>query len=268
MMRICQQIILLIKLTVGVFLTGLLTGCTSARELVYFQKDSFSNSTQTILEQAPLTIRTGDVLSIQVSSLNPEAADFFNPYTNSATENKTAYQFTGTNPLPPAVGYLVDPEGTIEMPLIGKIEVRNQTVSQAAGTIRERLKKYLREPTVSIRNQSFRISVLGEVTRPSLFTIPDDHITLLEALSLAGDITIYGRRDNVLLIREQNGQRSFIRIDMTRRDLFRSPHFYLRPNDTIYVEPGKARITSADRWYLLIPALASTLSLLAIIIRR
>ena len=245
-----------------------LLGCTSAKELVYFQKDSFATGPQAIAEQTPLTIRTGDVLSIQVSSLNQEASDFFNPYANSATTDKVAYQFTGTNPLPPAVGYLVDPEGTIEMPLVGKIEIKGLTVTQAATVIRDRLKKYLREPTVSIRNQSFRISVLGEVTRPSLFTIPDDHITLLEALSLAGDITIYGRRDNVLLIREVNGQRNFVRIDMTRRDLFRSPYFYLRPNDTIYVEPGKARITSADRLYLLIPALASTLSLIAIIIRR
>ena len=248
--------------------TYLLSGCTSAKEFVYFQKDSFGNGPQAIAEQLPLTIRTGDVLSIQVSSLNPEAADFFNPYTNASTNDKVAHQFTGTNPLPPAVGYLVDPDGTIEMPLVGKIEIKGLTVSQAATVIRDRLKKYLREPTVSIRNQSFRISVLGEVARPSLFTIPDDHITLLEALSLAGDITIYGRRDNVLLIRELNGQRNFVRIDMTRRDLFRSPYFYLRPNDTIYVEPGKARITSVDRLYLLIPALASTLSLIAIIIRR
>jgi polysaccharide export outer membrane protein len=170
--------------------------------------------------------------------------------------------------LPELSGYLVNPDGTLELPLIGKVPVGGLTTAQVADRIREKLKEYLKEPTVNIRNQNFRVSVMGEVARPSLFTIPNEKITMLEALSLAGDITIYGRRDNVLLIREVNGLRTFTRIDLTNRDLFRSPYFYLRPNDVIYVEPGRARVASADRTYQLLPIALSALSFLAIIFSR
>ncbi|GAB2527077.1 hypothetical protein GCM10027085_16620 [Spirosoma aerophilum] len=170
--------------------------------------------------------------------------------------------------LPELTGYLINPDGTIELPLIGRMKVGGLNTVQIADLIRGQLRDYLKEPTVTIRNQNFRISVMGEVARPSLFTIPNEKINMLEALSLAGDITIYGRRDNVLLIREENGLRTFTRIDLTSRDLFRSPYFYLRPSDVVYVEPGRARQASADRTYQLLPIALSALSFLAIIFSR
>jgi polysaccharide export outer membrane protein len=139
---------------------------------------------------------------------------------------------------------------------------------QAASQIQTRLKDYLKEPTVSLRNLNFRITVLGEVARPSLFNISNEQISLPEALGLAGDLTVYGRRDNVLVIREENGKRTSVRLDLTRRDVFQSPYYYLHPNDVVYVEPVKARVASVDRVYQITPIVLSALSFLAIIASR
>ena len=212
------------------------------------------------------TIQSGDILTVRVSSLSPEATAFFNP--PSATMPLDRMMTPTMTSLPEITGYLVDQNGTLELPLIGKVKVGGLSTAQATDRIREELKTYLKEPTVNIRNQNFRVSVMGEVARPSLFTVPNEKITMLEALSLAGDITIYGRRDNVLLIREVNGLRTFTRIDLTNRELFRSPYYYLHPNDVIYVEPGRARVATADRTYQLLPIALSALSFLAIIFSR
>jgi polysaccharide export outer membrane protein len=256
------------KLTVliGIALVSLVSGCISSRELVYFQDQSATDSIRLVDRFVP-TVQPGDILSVRVSSLSPEAASFFNP--PSATQPVDRLMTAATiTALPELSGYLVNADGTLELPLIGKVPVGGLTTAQASDRIRDKLKTYLKEPTVNIRNQNFRVSVMGEVARPSLFTIPNEKITLLEALSLAGDITIYGRRDNVLLIREVNGQRNFTRIDLTKRDLFRSPYYYLHPNDVIYVEPGRARVATADRTYQLLPIALSALSFIAIIVSR
>ncbi len=256
------------KLTVliGLALILLMSGCVSSRKLVYFQGPLMASDSMKLVDRFVPTVQPGDILSVRVSSLSPEATTFFNP--PSATIPIDRMMTLTTTALPELTGYLVDQAGTIELPILGKVPVSGLSTAQAADRIREKLKEYLKEPTVNIRNQNFRISVMGEVMRPSLFTVPNEKITLLEALSLAGDITIYGRRNNILLIRETNGQRTFTRIDLTSRDLFRSPYYYLHPNDVIYVEPGKSRVASADRTYQLLPIALSALSFLAIIFSR
>ncbi len=242
----------------------LLTSCTSTKKLVYFQGVSGRQDTLAIPEPFIPTIKPGDVLSVPVSSLNTEATTYFNPTAMAdGTTNPSS-----TNPLVRTSGYLVNADGTIELPLVGQVTVANLTNAKASALIRDKLKVYLKEPTVSVRNLNFRISVLGEVTRPSLFTIPNEQITLPEALGLAGDLTIYGRRDNVLIIREEGKQRVFARLDLTKRDAFRSPYYSLHPNDVIYVEPGKVRATSVDRVYILAPIVTGILSLVAIIATR
>lgn len=241
-----------------------LEGCTSAKKLVYFQGTTTRDDTVTIPEPFIPTIRKGDLLSVQVSSLNSEASTYFNPA--AMTESNVAAG--PSNPLVRTSGYLVEPNGTIKLPLVGQVAVADLTTSKASELISSKLKVYLKEPTVSVRNLNFRISVLGEVTRPSLFTIPNEQITLPEALGLAGDLTIYGRRDNVLIIREEGSQRVFTRLDLTRRDAFKSPYYSLHPNDVVYVEPGKGRVTSVDRAYLLAPVATGILSLIAIIATR
>lgn len=257
---------LITLLCLSILLSGI--GCVSPKNIVYFQGEAETGSAVRMPEAYTPLIKTGDVLSIQVSSLNAEAATFFNPYTPMVVANGRTVQPTNTNGLPEMSGYLVSPGGEIELPLIGLIKVSGLTISQTKEQVREKLKTYLKEPTVNIRNLNFRISVLGEVVRPSLFTVPNDQITLIEAISLAGDATIYGRRDNILVVREENGQKTFSRLDITKRNLFRSPYYYLHPNDIVYVEPGKVRVSTANQFYQVIPAILSALSLVAIIVTR
>ncbi|GAA4416052.1 polysaccharide biosynthesis/export family protein [Nibrella viscosa] len=235
--------------------------------MAYFQAQPAEEDTLTLTPRYAPKIQPGDILSIQVNSLNAEATTYFNPYVAFASIDNRSQAVASPSSLPSTTGYLVDKDGNIELPLIGKIAVRDLTSVEARERIREQLKVYLKEPTVNVRNQNFKVSVLGEVARPSLLNIPNEQITLPEALGLAGDVTIYGRRDNVLVIREENGKKEFVHIDMTRRDLFRSPYYYLHPNDVVYVEPGKARVATADRMSQLVPSVLSALSFISIILR-
>ena len=247
-----------------------LTSCVSTKQLAYFQDGVEQETTATTVARYTPTIQPGDLLAVQVNSLNPEASSFFNPYTAIAVADRGGQpmQVTPTTPLPTQNGYLVDSDGTIELPVLGKLAVMGLTTTEVRDNLRQKLGTYLKEPTVNVRNLNFRISVMGEVSRPSLFTIPNERITLLEALSLAGDVTIYGRRENVLVIREENGQRAFGRIDLTNRNVFKSPYYYLHPNDVVYVEPGRAKAATANRTNQLLPTALSALSLVAIIFSR
>ncbi len=247
-----------------------LTACVSTKELAYFQDGAGPETAATTAARYTPTIQPGDLLAVQVNSLNAEASSFFNPYTaiTVADRGGQSMQATPTTPLPAQNGYLVDNDGTIELPMLGKVTVTGRTTAEVRDNLRQKLSEYLKEPTVNVRNLNFRISVMGEVSRPSLFTIPNERITLLEALSLAGDVTIYGRRENVLVIREENGQRTFGRIDLTNRDVFQSPYYFLHPNDVVYVEPGRAKAATVDRTNQLLPVALSALSFVAIIFSR
>ncbi|MBO0947788.1 polysaccharide biosynthesis/export family protein [Fibrella forsythiae] len=258
---------------IGALVIGLstcLSSCISSKELVLYQSNgSGKDSVITVAPRYIPTIKAGDVLSVQVSSLSPEATAFFNPYAMMSVGGQTgATQTSTTNPVPYTPGYLVSETGQITLPLAGSITVGGLSNTQAAAQIQQKLLDYLKEPTVNVRNLNFQISISGEVARPSLFSIPNEQITLPAALGLAGDITIFGRRDNVLVIREENGQRTFNHVDLTKRDVFQSPYYYLRPNDVVYVEPGKARVANADRTYQLLPIVISALSFVAIIVSR
>lgn len=244
----------------------LLNSCVSSKQVVYFQGSEAANDS--ILVAAPYIplIKPADVLSVQINSLNPEKSLIFNPYAVANTASGSGPAASATLPAP--VGYIVSSRGDITIPLLGPVNVAGLSVEQAGLQIAEKLTRFLKEPTVDVRNLNFRISVLGEVNRPSLFTIPNNQITIIEALGLAGDVTIVGRRENVLVVREENGAKKFARIDLTQRNLFKSPYYYLRPNDIVYVEPGKARLASADRTYQVIPIALSALSLLTIILTQ
>ncbi|MFC5412567.1 polysaccharide biosynthesis/export family protein [Larkinella bovis] len=245
------------------------SSCISQKQITYFQSPVPDSTLvpEEIKNRYVPTIQPKDLLSINVNSLNPEASSFFNPY--SGIERIPTFQtVNGQVPVTTVVGYLVDQDGNIQLPLVGKIKVLGLTSAGAQEMLQEKLKQYLKEPTVAVRFLNFKVSVLGEVARPSMFSVPNEQMTVTEALSLAGDITIYGRRDNVMIIRENNGKREFGRVNMNQRDLFKSPYYYLHPNDVIYVEPGKARLAYADRFYTILPSIIGALSLIAVIIRR
>jgi polysaccharide export outer membrane protein len=146
---------------------------------------------------------------------------------------------------PTQPGYLVQENGNIEFPIIGSIKVGGLTRTQAIELIKQQLSSYVVNPTVSVRILNFRVTVLGEVRNPGTFTIPNERITILEALGISGDLLITGERQNVLVIREEDGTRKEYRVDLTQESLFSSPVFYLQQNDVVYVEPNRAKRSAA-----------------------
>lgn len=224
------------------------------KDISYFQDISDTLTTQKITREFEAVIQPGDILSIHVSSLSKEASSFFN-----IVGETTDQQVANT--------YLVSPSGTIEMPLVGPIGVAGRTSENAKSLIKEQLTKYLIDPTVNLRIRNFKVTVLGEVQNPGVYTIPNEKITLVEALGLAGDLTIFAKRLNVLVIREENGSRKFYKVDLRSKEIFESEFYYLHSNDVVYVEPGKGKIASAESWYRILPIVLSGLSTVALFLR-
>ncbi|MCC9138537.1 polysaccharide biosynthesis/export family protein [Pontibacter silvestris] len=250
--------------TVVVFLfLSIFTSCTSTRDVVYFNNVKGTEFLGEVGNLEPV-IQQNDILSISVTSLNPAATEIFNVldvnYRNSnATSNVSQ-----------AVGYLVDQDGYILFPFLGKVKAAGLTKKEVKESIRMELinRKLLLDPIVDLRYLNYKVSVLGEVGRPSVLTVPNEKITLLEALSLAGDLTIYANRDNVLLIREEQGVKKLTRINLTTDELFTSPYYYLKSNDIIYVEPNKTKIQNAGFARQWLPVVFSGLSVAVIAIDR
>lgn len=268
-----QDRVAIVKNVASLFVLALLlSSCVSSKNLALFQDGPNTTvDSLSIAKQYTPTIQVGDVLNISVNSLNPEASAVFN-----LPENASMIQGQGimasANPLAYQPGYVVSKEGTIDFPMLGKIQVAGDATAQVSSKIKEKLKAYLKEPSVNVRNVNFRISVLGEVNHPSLFLINNEQVTILQALSMANDLTIYGRRENVLVIREENGKKTFARLDLTKRDVFSSPYYYLHPNDVVYVEPNQARAASTDNTYRIAPIVISAASailvLVSVLVRR
>lgn len=239
------------------------SSCLTRKQIAYFQDSNNEhplNSVKTDIELQkfePL-ISPKDILSIFVTSLSPEASSFF----NNAIVKTNSENFAG---LAPAVGYLVDVNGNIEMPLIGKVKVGGLTTSQATDLIKSQLEKFLLSPSVRLYFENYRVTILGEVSRPGVYQVPNEKITLPEALGLAGDLTAYGKRDNILIIREDSDKKSFARLDIRNTEIFASPYYYLHPNDVIYVEPNKGKAAQADAFFRIAPIVISTLTLAAVI---
>jgi len=229
--------------------------CITRKDISYFQDVSDSLSIQKISRGFEAVIQPGDILSIHVTSLSKEASSFFNVVGETTDE-----QVANT--------YLVDALGNIEIPLIGVISVAGLTSPVAKTDITDKLDKYLINPTVNLRIRNFKVTVLGEVQEPGVYTIPNEKITLIEALGLAGDMTIFARRVNVLVIREQDNERRFVKLDLTSKEFFESEYYYLHSNDILYVEPGKGKFASADAWYKILPIVFSGLTALGLFLTR
>jgi polysaccharide export outer membrane protein len=228
--------------------------CITRKDISYFQDISDTLTIQPIKQEYEASIQPGDIISVLVTSLSQEASSFFN-----SIEEETGKLVPNT--------YLVDASGNIEMPLIGSVKISENTTQVAKFLIRNKLGKYLVEPTVRVRIQNFKITVLGEIRDPGVYIIPDEKITIIEAIGRAGDLSIYGKRNNVLLIREENGQRTFTKIDLTSKTLFESDYYYLHSNDIIYIEPGKGKISSAGNIYRILPIVLAGLSTIGIFLR-
>lgn len=242
----------------------LLASC-SKRNLAYFSdlegQDIYTEEVQKI---ASPKIKPDDVLEITVSSLNPEANSLFNIGTMPNVGNMgNASAYSATNNM----GYLVDHEGYIEYPVLGRIRLGGLTKEEAQKKLREEISAFLKDPIINIRFQNYRITVIGEVNRPSTFIMPSEKTSVLTALGMAGDMTVYGKRDNVLIIREEDGVRTMTRLNLTEKDVLNSPYFYLQQNDIVYVEPVKSRGPEYGnnlRIISIVVSIASVVSLLLI----
>lgn len=242
----------------------LITSCTSTQNAIYF--DNIKNTDfPDQAENLEPVIQKNDLLSIKVNSLSPEASELFNDEATSATRGSNT-----TSAVSQASGYLVDQDGYIQFPLLGKIKAAGLTKKALTEKLRLELtnRKLLVSPSIDIRYLNYKVSVLGEVQRPSVLTIPNEKITLLEALGLAGDLTIYANRENVLLIREEQGKKQLRRINLTTDEIFTSPYYYLKSNDIIYVEPNKTKIQNAGLARQWLPVAFSGISVLVIAIDR
>jgi len=268
-------------LSVLLFLSFItITSCVHQKQIAYFQKGPNQSDTIAVAKAYIPKIQSGDILDIKISSLSQAASSFFNPYSAApgVPDNASSGAVNGISAATPtglstgsgqtgSTGYLVDSAGMIEMPIIGAIKVAGNTTTEVRESLKRILaNKYLKEPTVNVRFLNYKVSVMGEVARPSVYVIPNERVTLPEALSMAGDLTIFARRDNVLVIRDENGKKEFGRVNLTSRDLYSSPYYYLHANDVVYVEPGKGRIAQTDKVYQLLPVILSALSFLVIII--
>jgi Periplasmic protein involved in polysaccharide export len=218
-----------------------------------------------ILNNVQLKIQKKDILAITVTSLNPEASAIFNMGTTSSIQGSSSGNI---NPAITANGFTVDEKGSIQLPLIGDVQIEGLTIVAARELIQNKLLNYLKEPVVSLRLINFRISVLGDVSRPGVYPVSNERVTVSEALSMAGDLSITAVRNNVLLVREIDGKRQYIRLNMQSKELFNSPYYNLQNNDILYIQPGNAKYASVDSSYRNVSIVLSALSVIALIISR
>ncbi len=247
----------------------LLNSCASYKNIPYFK--NIPDSTHVykngvLVDVTPyeqIRVQPNDILSVDIQTIDPEVNNVMGhdaPVAGRAvtTENDAA-----------SVGYLVDADGNIELPIAGKIKVGGLTTAEAKESVRRKALNYYKEPVVNLRIINFKVTVLGEVTKPGAYLINGEKATILDALGQAGDMSIFGTRTNVLLTRREGNQQKMVRFDMTDTDIFSSPYFYLRQGDVLYVQPTKGKAAANDgaalRTYTLI---TSTLSLLVVVITR
>lgn len=212
--------------------------CTSKKKMIYFQGDAAISEANK--NYNPI-FHTDDLLSITVMGMDAETVKPFNLPSQNTLGSAGGYS-QGSQTAP---GYLIDIEGNIDFPLIGNIKVAGLTRSAVVDTLKAKLKPYLNNPTVIIRILNFKVTVLGEVHNPGTFTIPNERVTLPEAIGIAGDLLITGKRKNVLVIRDNEGKKTKYNVDLTTKDLFTSPVYYLNQNDVVYVEPNRSKINSS-----------------------
>jgi len=215
-----------------IFLLGVLifSSCASKKDVLYFNDVNLTEQDSTVFSAGK--IQTNDILSVIVSSSSPELAAFYN-------ENPIASSSSN--------GYLVTIEGAIILPILGKIIVKGLTLLEVENLVVKKLidGKHLQNPTVAVRITNAKFTILGEVKSPGTYNFNEQNISLLQALGYAGDLTIDGKRQDVLIIREENNKRSYITIDLTSKKWFDSPTYYIKPNDVIYINPNGPKVSSS-----------------------
>ncbi len=240
----------MLKNTVLILFVSTLFSCGSLKKIVYFQPNELNDSLLLVSDTAYIAlIQPNDILNIYVASISAEASQYFNYSDNPNDDNSMAS------------GYLVDSYGDIQMPLVGVVRLAGLTSAAARDTITKRLEKYIINPSVKLSIRNFRVTVIGEVAHPGIFAVTNERLTLPEALALAGDLTIYSNRQTIKIIRENKGIKEISELDLTTRDLFNSPYYFLHCNDIIYVEPTKKKLFLTQNYYRVLPVIFGGIAL-------
>ncbi len=240
----------------------LATSCVSRKDVIYF--DNGDAELNTVYEKYVPRIKSSDLLSIVISAADVAATQPFNQQSVYQMNNVTAGTVEALNV------YMVDEDGYIQYPVLGKIKLGGLTRIEAVELFKNKLKAYIKDPGVNIAFRNFRISVIGEVNKPGQFTLADERVNILEALALAGDISINGIKKNVRVIREEDGQKKIYTIDLTSKKALDSPIYYLRQNDIVYVEPNNGRInaTSLGNYSFFVSVAGVIISVMAVLVRK
>ena len=229
--------------------------CVSHKEVTYFNDLDNRNEGVLNMPNAPvLHLQPNDVVEVSISSISKDANEYF-----QKGGSDIDHKYAGNT-------YQIASDGSIDLPLVGKVVIGGMPNQEAEALIREALLTYLQKPSVNIRLVSFEITVLGEVKMPGVYAIADGRVTVLEALGYAGDLTIFGKRDNILVIRNSDAGKAYFRINLNSSDVLNSDKFYLQNNDVVYVEPSKGLTSRDDNAYRILPLILSTLTFVVVII--
>ncbi len=199
-------------------------------------------------------IRQNDIVSVSMNSSSPESDLLFANNKNVSADGTAKRE-----------GYRVNKEGMIHMPLIGDFKIEGMTIEQADSAIAAKLSKQVKNPVVDVQIINFKITVIGEVNKPSSFLIPDEKVNVLEALGLAGDMTVYGKRERVLVIRSEGGGKTIRKLNLNNKEVLSSPYFYLKQNDIVYVEPDRSKAVEYSQNTRLMPLVTAAISALAVL---
>lgn len=240
--------------TIGL-LVVLLAGCVPHKKVTYFNNLS-GTSPGTIQVPAPpgVVLQPADLVEVNITSASMEANAYFQK-SGSETDRKYAGNV-----------YQIARDSTIDLPLIGRVKIGGLEPDSAAGKLRVALLRYLQQPSVNVRLTSFSVTILGEVEQPGVYDIPAGRVNVLEAIGYAGDLTIFGRRDNILLIRNSPEGKNYYRLNLGSSDFMDSPLFYLHNGDILYIEPSQGRTSQDDNAYRILPLILSALTFVVVVI--
>ena len=224
-----------------IFFVPAFTSCVVQEKLPYLQNGQYSTTQPVVTANAPVPykLQSSDILSVKVQSVQPELNQLFNINNNQSI-------FSGDPGVLYLNGYPVDEDGNIVLPTVGKLKMAGLTLDQAQALVQQQVNRYVRDANVLVKLLSFRVTVLGEVRTPGRYFVYNSQATVLEALGLAGDLTEFGNRQNVKLVRQTEKGSEVVLLNLTDSALLRSPYYYMRPNDALYVEPMKARTSRGN----------------------
>lgn len=235
------------KVLPALIITLFLFSCGKVRrDQIYF--NNLPDTLKSIkVESSPYVepvIQTNDVLSVIIQTVDPTNQVLV----NQVTPTSVMASSSGTGVSQTVSGFLVDKAGNIKLPWLGELKVAGLTITQARSMVDENARKYFTQPNVQVNFATYKVTVIGEVLRPATYNIPFEKVTVFDAIGIAGDITIYGRKDNVLLVRDSIGQKRLVRLNLNSSDVFKSPYYHLKQNDIIYIEANKDKIATSESY--------------------